>query len=242
MRIAVQDRHVAMAAVARTEARAFGNQPLVRLAPLGRKPVAHAVGEAGEFARECGELRLARVLPGADRGAEARIVPQRGMEARLRLDDALTVRDGRRNRPDRRDLMRVGEILQQQMPRIGVGIPLRLEAARREPHRHHVGDIPIERDFLAPAAPIRGHPLGQSGLEDQRARRLRGRAVVGDAQPDDPRQDGATRALDRDIANAAVVEHAGAAQHRREPGGFDRSGQRIARHGFPLTDIRPLKA
>ena len=90
MRVAVEERHVAVCVVARVQTMPFLDQPLIDSATLGGQPVTDAIGKAGEFFRELSNLRIVRFEPSADR--RTRVVPQRGVKPRPRRDDRLALR------------------------------------------------------------------------------------------------------------------------------------------------------
>jgi hypothetical protein len=83
MRIATGDREIAAGLMPHNQPRRGVGRALVERAPLARKVVAEAVGEAGEVRAE-----IPQILPdgrgiaaGSQRQAEAWIVPPCGMEA-----------------------------------------------------------------------------------------------------------------------------------------------------------------
>ena len=107
--------------------------------------------------------------------------------------------------------MRVGEVLEQEMPAVVAGIPMGFVAARHEPRRLDGRELGVERDLVAAGVPSGAGAVGMPGLEDQRRRRRIGCALVAQAQPDDAREDRVARAVHRDIDDAPAAERAGAA-------------------------------
>jgi hypothetical protein len=70
--------------------------------------------------------------------------------------------------------MGVGQILKQEMPGSGVGLPLGFETARHKANRHLGSHIVIECDLLPAGVPVRvADPLRKCRLEDEGRRRAR---------------------------------------------------------------------
>jgi hypothetical protein len=75
-------------------------QSLVEIAPLGRDELTEAICESGKLLRESLEVpvKCVGVMPGQCWVAEKRMIPPRGLEARLCLDDTLAMRERWRQR------------------------------------------------------------------------------------------------------------------------------------------------
>ena len=118
MGVAMHQADVAIGQDTRLQAGRGGEEALVELPPLARQAIAQMVGEALERS----SMALHHLACGlgidtcADRHAKPRIVPPRGMEARQRLHHAPARRFIGWQRPLRCDLVRVGEIFEQQVP------------------------------------------------------------------------------------------------------------------------------
>lgn len=201
-------------------------------AAAGRQRIAQRVGEARDLPGEVRRLpahHLQRRRPAFGR-RQPGIVPPRGVEARQGGDHALALRQAGRQRPGRGDGMRVGQVLEQQMPDVASIAPHGVEAARHQAGRQHRGDVAIEGDLLARAVAAGAAAVGMGGLEDQRARRAGGRALARQAQPDEGGGHGAEGRHDLDAADAAPAQHAGPAQSLRKIGGLGhrRQGRRHA--------------
>ena len=98
--------------------------------------------------------------------------------------------------------MRVGQILEQEMPGSGIGLPLGFETARYKANRHLGGHIVIECDLLSAGVPVwAADPLRKRRLEDEGRRRARCPFGITQAQPGDARQDGRARTVDGDISD-----------------------------------------
>ena len=167
--------------------------------------------------------------PGADRDAQAPIVPPRGMEAGQRSHDGLALRHGGWQRPFRGHCVRRrAHILQHEMPGFAFLVPRGVEAAGHEALRHQRGDLAIEGDFLSAGDALGVRLPGHPGLEDHRAR---GRAVIGligQAQPQDARRHRREGVFDVDLADPAVGQRAGAAKRVGEMLGVCRLGKASA--------------
>ncbi len=250
MRVAVDDGEVAARAVARTEARARIDEPLVQCTALGRQPISKLVGELCVALGETLQVGRRGVVAGpfADRIAQARIVPPGRVKPRPRRDDALALRRARRQGPDGGDRMRLGEVLQQQVPRVGGLLPGGLMAARNCAPRHRRGDLVVEGDLVAAGVPRRVGPVRQARLEYEGVGRSRRRALIGQAQPDDVRQHSRARAFDRHRGDAAVPQRARPAQRigemadvrsdfrqRRRGHGASYAGARLCTIAAPMT-------
>ena len=79
----------------------------------------------------------------------------------------------RRHRPRGGDNVRIGEVLEQQIPVPRVRVVKGFEAARDEARRHCGGNLIVERDLLAARVPRTAGVVGVPGLEDDGARRAR---------------------------------------------------------------------
>jgi hypothetical protein len=97
------------------------------------------------------------------------------------------------------------EVFEQEPPTVGVGVPFRLETSRQETRRRRGRDLAIEFDLLPPAAPAAGEAFWQAGLEDQRLRRARGLALIGEAQANDAGEYGRSRLFRFDRSDLAAV-------------------------------------
>src|SRR6185437_9086281 len=105
------------------------------------QPVAEMIAEEAELVARVGDV-LRRLVPGgpcSDRFAESCVVPPGRVEARIGLQDALALRYGRRHRPGRRDGVRLAKILEQQVPRLGLGVPGGVETSWRKAHGRRRG-------------------------------------------------------------------------------------------------------
>ena len=87
------------------------------------------------------------------------------------MHDVLTLLHRRRKWPGSRDHVRIGEVFEQEVPCLCVRVPDRFEATRDKARRHYGGNLGVER-----------------GFKDNGVRRVRGRAIVRQAQPDDVRE------------------------------------------------------
>jgi hypothetical protein len=105
----------------------------------------------------------------------------------------------------------IGEVFEDEMPSLGVRVPMRVEAARHERRRHRRGDLIVECDLLAPGVPIQ--PLGQPSFEEDGTRGVAGVTVIGETQPHDTREDRGARAFHRDVMHPAGAQHPAPAQH-----------------------------
>lgn len=85
---------------------------------LERHSVAEPVDEGGELPWELGQKTVegAGIEERADGAAEAGMIPPECVKARVGPDDPVTLLDRRRERPCAHDLVRVAEILQEEMP------------------------------------------------------------------------------------------------------------------------------
>ena len=122
------------------------------------------------------------------------------------------------------------EVFKQQVPRVGVGVPVGLEAARDEPGGRRRSDVPVESDLVAARIPCGVGAFGQPGLENERARRVGGCSLIRQAKPDDARQDRGARAFDDHLADAAIANRVGAAERIGEMLGVGRLRQGLRRH------------
>ena len=221
--VAVDDCDIAARVDARKQTGCRLDESLVQIAPFARQTVAEPVAEGLEMASEALQhlLRGFGIRPRPDRDTETRIIPPRRMQTRPRVHDALALLDGRRQRPRRDDVVRLGQVFEQQVPLFRIRIADGVEAARHQPRRHRGRDCRVELDFAAAAARQTVVTAGEPGLEDQGVRRACG-IIISQPQPGDARKQCRTRALDRDLAHAPVAEHAASAQRIGEIPGVGR--------------------
>ena len=123
-------------------------------------------------------LDLGAIAPATDGSAEPRVVPPMRVEARPGPDDSFALLARRRQRPRRRDLVRVGQVFEEETPVLRVFVPLRLEASRNQPRRHRRRDLRVERHLLPPAVPAACQAFREPGLENERGRSARLQAIV----------------------------------------------------------------
>src|SRR5260370_36361127 len=124
--------------ITREEARRLIEQSLVEIAPLGRHQLAEAICEARKLFCKTSQVSVKGicVAPAPYRYAQKRIVPPRGMEARLRKHDVLALCERRRQRPLGGDKVRIRQVFEQQMPRTSVRGLDGFKTARHQPSRH----------------------------------------------------------------------------------------------------------
>ena len=162
MRVTLDDR---LRLGAGEQARRGSQQVPMQLAALGRQPVA-------EVAREAVELPGHRVERGlaerADADTEPVVVPPGRVEASLRADDGGGLVERRRQGPGRGDAVRVGQVLEQEVPGTGVGVRMAVEAAQQQAGGRRRRDLAIEGDLALTGLPRAAGTIGQAGLEDQR--------------------------------------------------------------------------
>src|SRR4029079_11626472 len=108
MRIAVDEREMAVRVVALRQARRRLEETLIEITAFGRQPVAKLIAKEAELVPSVGDVLRGLVLGGpySDRFAEPRVVPPGRVEARIGLQDALALRHGRRHRPGGGDRVR----------------------------------------------------------------------------------------------------------------------------------------
>jgi hypothetical protein len=130
------------------------------------------------------------------------------VEARVRLQNALALLHRRRQRPHGGDNVRIGEVLEQEMPVLRLHVVEGVEAARDEARRHCGGNLIVERDLLAACVPRTAGAVRVPGLEDDGARRAGGSGLVRQAQPENAREHRGACALHHDIADTTILERA----------------------------------
>ena len=155
------------------------------------------------------------------------------METRARLQNTLALLHRRRQRPRGGDDVRIGEVLEQEIPVPRVHVVEGFEAARDEARRHCGGNLIVERDLLAARVPRAAGSVGVPGLEDDGARSAGSSGLVRQAQPENAREHRGAFALHHDIADTTISERAGTAQRVGEMLGAGRSRQGFRRHGGP---------
>ena len=156
------------------------------------------------------------IAPAPNGSAEPRIVPPMRVEAGPSPDDFFALLARRRQRPSRCDLMRVGQVFEEETPVLGLLVPLRLEASRNQPRRHRRRNLRVERHFLPPAVPAAGQAFRKPGLENEQVRSARLRAIIGQTESNNLRQHRSPRAFHRDSAHACVGQGAAAAKRTRQ--------------------------
>ena len=160
--------------------------------------------------------------PGPHGSAQAGIVPPRRMETRARLQNTLALLHRRRQRPRGGDDVRIGEVLEQEIPVPRVHVVEGFEAARDEARRHCGGNLIVERDLLAARVPRAAGSVGVPGLEDDGARSAGSSGLVRQAQPENAREHRGACALHHDIADTTISERAGTAERVGEMLGVGR--------------------
>jgi hypothetical protein len=153
------------------------------------------------------------------------------VETCARVQNALALLHRRRQRPRGGDDVRIGEVLEQEIPVPRVHVVEGVEAARDEARRHCGGHLIVERDFLAARVPRTAGPVRVPGLEDDGARRAGSSGLVRQAQAENAREHRGACALHHDIADTTISERAGTAKHGGEMLGTGRFRQGFRRHG-----------
>ena len=133
--------------------------------------------------------------------------------------------------------MRIGEVLEQEIPVPRVHVVEGFEAARDEARRHCGSNLIVERDLLAARVPRTASAVWVPGLEDDGGRRAGGSGLVRQAQPENAREHRGLCALHHDIADTTISERAGPAERLGEMLGAGRSRQGFRCHGGPSVQL-----
>ena len=160
------------------------------------------------------------------------LVPPGGMKASVGADDALALLHGRRDRPLADDLMRVGEILEEDVPAGGISVR-RVEAPGKQIGRREGSDVHVEG--CLPARCDVDAAVGTGGLEEQS--QPAGATVEIDTQAPGSGDQRLPLALDDDLSDLIVVELPGRTQEGAEVDGIQHIGAYV-RQGSRLRGSR----